>query len=126
MSFHHVALLVADLPRVEAFYRDVLGLAVIRRWPYESGSGDRAVWLDAGGGAFLALERSSTALGAARPPSASHLPALRIAREERAAWEARLAASGVPIYHRTPFTIFVRDPEGNPVGLSHHPEPAGT
>ncbi len=76
-------------------------------------------------GGFLALER-------AREPSPSsawrdgraglHLLALRIRPEERATWEARLAGRGVPVVHRTRWTLYVRDPEGNRIGLSHHPD----
>ena len=43
-GLHHVALRCADLGRCEAFYREVLGLPVLRRWPDEGG-GDRSVWL---------------------------------------------------------------------------------
>jgi hypothetical protein len=39
-------------------------------------------------------------------------------------WEERLHAGGVEVVHRTRWTLYVRDPEGNRVGLSHHPEPA--
>src|SRR5688572_20727804 len=57
-AVHHLALLVDDLPAAERFYRDVLGLPVLRRWPDADG-GERSVWLDLGGGAFLALERAT-------------------------------------------------------------------
>lgn len=120
---HHVALLVRDLARAERFYRDVLGLAVLRRWPAEAG-GERSVWLDLGGGTFLALERAGDQPPADDAAPGWHLLALRIARAERAAWARRLEAAGVPVYRRTPFTLYVRDPEGNPVGLSHHPDAA--
>jgi catechol 2,3-dioxygenase-like lactoylglutathione lyase family enzyme len=118
---HHLALLVRDLPLVEAFYRDVLGLAVQRR------QGERSVWLDTGGGAFLALEKAppgDTAGSDAGPRPGWHLVALRIGLGEREAWERRLAAAGVAIYDRTAFTLYVRDPEGNRVGLSHWPDEA--
>jgi len=124
---HHVAIQCADLARCEAFYRDVLGLQVLRRWPDGAG-GERSVWLALGeGGAFLALERA----GPGEPPgdrpfqdgrAGLHLVALRIARAARERWEARLAAAGVEVVHRTRWTLYVRDPEGNRVGLSHHPE----
>lgn len=124
LSFHHLAIQCADLESCERFYRDVLGLAVLRRWPREEG-GDRSVWLALGDGEFLALER------AVEPPAAQawrdgkpglHLVSLRIPCGERRAWEERLEASGVPVVHRTRWTLFFHDPEGNRVGLSHHPE----
>jgi glyoxylase I family protein len=124
LSFHHLAIQCADLERCERFYREVLGLAVLRRWPREEG-GDRSVWLALGAGEFLALER------ALEPPAAQawrdgkpglHLLSLRIARAERSAWEGRLEAAGVAVIHRTRWTLFFHDPEGNRVGLSHHPE----
>jgi hypothetical protein len=47
--------------------------------------------------------------------------ALRIEPSERAGWEARLAAAGVEVVHRTRWTIYFHDPEGNRVGLTHYP-----
>jgi catechol 2,3-dioxygenase-like lactoylglutathione lyase family enzyme len=125
LSFHHVAVQCADLDRCERFYREALGLAVLRRWP-RPGGGDRSVWLQVGDG-FLALERASEepARGGWRDGLAGlHLVALRIPRSERGAWERRLAAHGVEIAHRTRWTLYVRDPEGNRVGLSHYPDAA--
>lgn len=122
-AFHHLAVQCHDLGASERFYRDVLGLEVLRRWPLEGG-GDRSVWLRVGDG-FLALER-----GGRQPDERPwrdgepglHLFALRIAAGERASWEARLREKGVAVVHRTRWTIYVRDPEGNRVGLSHYPE----
>ena len=54
-------------------------------------------WLDLGDGAFLA-------------------------RSEREAWIAKLAQAGYPVYQQTEHTIYVRDPEGNRIGLSHWPQ----
>jgi glyoxylase I family protein len=125
LAFHHVALQVHDLEACERFYREVLGLEVLRRWPREGG-GDRSVWLAVGEG-FLALER------AVHAPVARvwrdglpglHLAALRIPARERAAWEARFREMGVPVVHRTRWTLYVRDPEGNRLGLSHYPDEA--
>ena len=124
-GFHHVALQCADLERCERFYVDVLGLEVLKRWP-ASGGGTRSVWVAVGDG-FLALERA-TATPEPRPwqdgRAGLHLLALRIDPSQRAAWEARLAERGVEIVHRTEWTIYVRDPEGNRIGLSHHPHAA--
>lgn len=128
---HHVAIGVRDLAACEAFYAGVLALPVLRRWPAAGGAGERAVWLDLGRGAFLALELERAggeleSAGAAPPerPLGYLMIALGIPRAERAAWEARLAAAGVPVLHRTDYTLYVADPEGNRIGLSHWPEPA--
>jgi len=125
-GLHHVAIQCADLESCERFYRDVLDLPVLRRWP-RPGGGDRSVWLSVGEG-FLALERAE---GAGRPAAGAapwrdgtpgpRVVALGIAPAERPAWEARLAARGVPVAHRTRFTLYLRDPEGNRIGLSHWP-----
>lgn len=119
-GIHHVAVKVADLVRAEAFYVGVLGLPVLRRWPSADGQQDRSLWLDLGAGAFLALERAE-AIGASKPEPAPglHLLALHIRRSEREVWMARLIQAGFPIYHRTDYTIYVEDPEGNRIGLSH-------
>jgi catechol 2,3-dioxygenase-like lactoylglutathione lyase family enzyme len=124
-GFHHVAILCADLERCERFYRDLLGLAVARRWPAEDGR-DRSVWLGVGDG-FLVLERAGGSPGTEPWDSTRaglHLVALRIEAQARATVEAKLAAAGVEVVHRTRWTSYVRDPEGNRVGLSHYPEEA--
>ncbi len=127
MAFHHLAVQVHDLPRAERWYRDVLGLAVMQRWPGPDGQ-ERSIWLALDGGAFLALERCDgepvPGEGWARPAPGYFVLALRIAASEREAWEARLAAHGVAIERRSQWTLFFRDPEGNRLGLSHHPESA--
>jgi glyoxylase I family protein len=131
LSFHHLAIQCADLDRCERFYREVLGLAVLRRWPREQGGGDRSVWLSVGGdeaSGFLALERAE-APAVQRPwrdgRAGLHLVALAIPPAERHAWEDRLAMAGVPVVHRTRWTLYVLDPEGNRVGLTHYPADVG-
>jgi glyoxylase I family protein len=152
-GFHHLAIQVRDLAATERFYREVLGLAVMRRWPARDGDGEgaaegggggsgvagpevppkaaeRSVWLDVGDGAFLALERVTGGATAAEDAARAerpglHLVALRIERAAREAWVRRLAAAGVAVEARTAFTLYVRDPEGNRVGLSHWPQMAG-
>ena len=91
---------------------------------------DRSVWLDLGAGAFLALERAADAdlsrAGARADRGHGYLMiALRITPAARPDWEARLAVAGVVVAHRTDYTIYLTDPEGNRVGLSHWPDAAG-
>jgi glyoxylase I family protein len=128
-GFHHLAIQVRDLGVVERFYVETLGLAVLRRWPSRDGAGERSVWLDAGDGAFLALERVTDGPTTHEDPARAtrpglHLIAIAIARTARDAWLARLADTGVAVEARTAFTLYVRDPEGNRVGLSHWPDEA--
>ena len=117
MRVHHLAVVVADLGRAEAFYGGLLGLPVIRR---QEG---RSVWLGLEGGAFLAIEQA----GADEPRRADaapgwHCVALAIARAEREAWRARAAAAGHPVERESEWTLYLRDPDGNLVALSHHPD----
>jgi glyoxylase I family protein len=123
---HHLAIAVRDLPATASFYQNVLGLPVLRRWPATDGaSTDRSVWLDLGAGAFLALERTAAGVpGRDDQIPGLQLLALRIAVVARAEWEGSFARAGVPIVHRTAYTIYVRDPEGNRIGLSHWPDAA--
>ena len=116
---HHIALKVRDLAACEQFYAGTLGLPVMKRAADETG--ERSVWLDLGNGAILMLERAgdgptdgSTFADAA---PGLHLLALRIERGDRERFAARLS-----VVAETEFTLYVRDPEGNRVGLSHYPE----
>jgi glyoxylase I family protein len=119
---HHVAVKVADLSRAEAFYGGVLGLPVLRRWPLADGGGERSLWLDLGAGAFLALERADRIESEKSEDAPGlHLIAFHIACGERETWIAKLAQAGHPVYQQTDYTIYVRDPEGNRIGLSHWP-----
>ena len=126
---HHLAIQVRDLPSAERFYCGLLGLAVLKRWPFPDGRpGERSLWVSTGdGGSFLALEacegsRADQSFRDARP--GLHLLALRIGVSEREAWEKRLGEAQVPIVHKSAFTLYVLDPEGNRIGLSHHPDEA--
>ena len=128
-GLHHLAIQVRDLPSAERFYCGLLGLAVLQRWPFPDGRpGERSLWVSLGdGGSFLALEacdggREAQTFRDGRP--GLHLLALRISKAGRADWERRLAEAAVPVVHRSAFTLYVLDPEGNRIGLSHHPDEA--
>jgi catechol 2,3-dioxygenase-like lactoylglutathione lyase family enzyme len=112
VKIHHLAVLVEDLARAEAFYVGVLGLPILRRWTDDVGA-PRSFWLDLEG-AFLAVERGE-------PRGGLHCVALAITNQERETWRARLTSAGVAIERESPFTLYFRDPEGNLLGLSHYP-----
>ena len=123
-AVHHLAVKVRDLVRAEAFYGGVLGLAVQARHDDAHGR-PRALWMTLDGGAFLAVERAAEgAPGRADDAHGWHCVALGIAPSERESWRARLTERGHPVVHETDFTLYVRDPEGALVALSHHPHRA--
>ena len=123
-GFHHVAIQVHDLERVTAFYRDLLGFPELTRHHRPDGS-LRSIWVGVPGGGFLALEAAE---GAPSDEPFRHgrpgllLLAFRIPRAARAATVAAFASAGVALEHETRWSVYVRDPEGNRVALSHHPE----
>ena len=124
---HHLAIQVKDLAGAVRFYSEVLGLKVARRWPHDDGRpGERSVWLSVGQGEeFIALEacdvdRLPTPFR--DPHGGLHLLALRIPAQDRGAWERRLNELAIEIVHRTRWTLYLRDPEGNRIGLSHYPD----
>jgi glyoxylase I family protein len=121
-GFHHVAIQVRDVQKVTDFYVRVLGLTEVKRFLRDDGS-LRSVWVNAGEGAsFLAIEDAP-----------SHTPdgvlgfsmvALRIEASARAKVIDELTRAGIVIEKQSGWTLYVRDPEGNLVGLSHHPDAA--
>ena len=123
-GFHHLALQVCDLERTRAFYAGVLGLQELARHRREDGS-VRSIWLGVPGGGFLALEQVSgqPVKDEFRHPRPGYLlVALAIRADQRAAVLAELARAQVPVVHQTRWTLYFRDPEGNRVALSHHPD----
>lgn len=124
MRVHHIALVTAELQRAERFYVEVLGLPVTQRHQDDRGA-PRAVWLALGDGAFLALEKGDpTSAPRADASRGLHCLALAITPSTRETWRARLEAHAVPIEKESAYTLYVRDPDGVLVGLSHHPTPA--
>ncbi len=122
-SFHHVAVSVEDVARAARFYTGVLGLPEQARSHHEDGT-LRSVWVGLPDGSFVALEKASAPRPAASfsdKPGAIHLLAFKIRREEREGWLRTFAEHGVQVVHQSRWTVYVEDPEGNRLGLSHHP-----
>jgi catechol 2,3-dioxygenase-like lactoylglutathione lyase family enzyme len=127
-GFHHLAIQVRHLEETAAFYRQVLGLAELARHVRPDGS-LRAIWLSVGGPGFLALEEVDQAPAAEpfhHPRPGLLLVALRISAAGRQGVLAELAKAGVKVEFTSKWTVYFRDPEGNRVALSHHPEDAPT
>lgn len=124
MRVHHLAVVVSDLERAERFYAGVLGLPIERRWTDDAGQ-PRSIWLGLGEGAFLAVERAARGEPTRDEQAPGwHCACLAIAPSEREVWRGKLEAAGHPIVRETSFTLYVRDPDGQLVGLSHWPDAA--
>jgi catechol 2,3-dioxygenase-like lactoylglutathione lyase family enzyme len=125
LGFHHVALQARDVEGVARFYREHLGLPELQRHLRDDGS-LRSIWLGARAGAgaeagFLAVEHLPDG---AQGTQGFSMVAFRIAPEGRAGLLEGLARAGVAVTRQTRWTVYVLDPEGNLVGLSHHPHDA--
>lgn len=124
-AIHHIALICSDYDRSRAFYRDILGLRVIR----EVWRAERQSWkcdLDAGN---AQIELFSFPAPPARPsrPEACGLRHLAFTVADIDAEVAQLATAGVqcePIrideYTGQRFTFFT-DPDGLPLELYEQP-----
>jgi glyoxylase I family protein len=123
-GFHHLAIQVSDLERLAIFYREVLGLPELTRHYRDDGS-LRSIWMGVGEGRFIALEHVD------RPPEPEDfrdphpglfLFALKISAQDRPGIVRELTERKIEIVHQTRWTLYIRDPEGNRVALSHHPD----
>lgn len=120
MRSHHLAIKAQDVERVGAFYRDVLQLDAV------AAPRDGVVWLRAGE-LLLMIEpvaAGPASAGISGDDAGLHLIAFTIEPHERAYWEVRLRDHGITVVSRSDHTLYIRDPEGNRVGLSHYPNPA--
>ena len=117
MRIHHLAFRTDDLLRLERFYVDALGLAVIKR------NEARSTWLDAGGSIVMLELRDPHE----PPPHADskELVAFTLDPASLPLVHERLARANVPIEARTDFTLYLRDPDGRRIGLSSYPVPLG-
>jgi len=119
------ALYVDDMERVVAFYRDVLGFAVLD-------AGTRLVAMDAGGSTVLLIFKSGATTQGAHTPGGWIPPhdgggpvhlAFAVSDEELPAWEERLTGHAVTIESRVRWprggrSIYFRDPAGHSVELA--------
>lgn len=123
MRMHHLAFRTHDLERLRRFYETAIGLRLHSEHHRTDGS-LRSIW--------MGLEGVVLMLEAAEPtepepsPVSMEMVAFAIEDGEREAVRARLAAAGIAIEAETPFTLYVRDPDGRRIGLSSYVFPPGT
>ncbi|MDX3805344.1 VOC family protein [Bosea thiooxidans] len=107
-----VTLRVRDLPKLTAYYRDAIGLKLLREAPGVSELG-------AGGTVLVRLVE-----GAARPTSAAglfHLAILLPSRHDLANWLRHAAETGIRLEgasdHLVSEALYLSDPEGNGIEI---------
>jgi glyoxylase I family protein len=119
-GLHHVTVIVADLERTTAFYRDVLGLALTEEADNADDPGSRVFWFgDALGtaGTLISFLEYPQMDEAREGRGGVHHFALQVgSAEEQVAWRDYLRARGVPcseVFERGRFkSIYFRDPDG--------------
>jgi catechol 2,3-dioxygenase-like lactoylglutathione lyase family enzyme len=121
IGLHHVTLIAADLDRSTAFYRDVLGLALVHAGPSDDDPQSRHFWFgDAHGspGTLISLmEYASLPDGVVGRGSTHHIAFAVESAAEQIAWRDYLRSRGVEtteIFDRGRFrSIYFRDPDGH-------------
>jgi catechol 2,3-dioxygenase-like lactoylglutathione lyase family enzyme len=125
-GLHHVTLICRDLERTTAFYRDLLGLALVDEGVNPDDPGSRHFFFgDERGspGTLLSfLEYPSMPAGTIGAGSTHHLAVAVESAEELLAWRDYLRAHGVQctdVFDRDRFSsIYLRDPDGHIVEIA--------
>jgi glyoxylase I family protein len=124
MGIHHASLLVADTARALAFYRDLLGLAVIAERP---DLGFPGAWLRVGTQQIHLLELPNPDPVAGRPDHGGRDRHLALHVQDLEALAGRLEGAGIS-YSRSRSgraALICRDPDANALEFIPAPSPAG-
>jgi catechol 2,3-dioxygenase-like lactoylglutathione lyase family enzyme len=125
-GLHHVTAITRDLEATTAFYRDVLGLAVVREEANPDDPDARHVWFghpDGAPGTLVSFLEYPELEPAAPGGGSTHHFALAVGGEdELSAWVDYLRARGVEctdVLDRGPFrSIYLRDPDGRVIEIA--------
>lgn len=125
-GIHHVTLLVKDLNRSVAFYRNVLGMRLVKQTVNDDDKSARHfIFGDAEGrpGTLITcLEYPDLDEGKVGRGSTHHFALSVESVEELAAWKGYLEGSGIPtteVMERGDFSsIYLRDPDGHIVEIA--------
>lgn len=131
-GLHHVTAISADLERTTAFYRDLLGLALVQEGVNGDDPDARHFWFGDAQGApgTLVSFLEYPAMDAARSGvGGTHHFAFAVgSAEELDAWVGYLREHGVPctdVFDRGGFrSIYLRDPDGHIVEIATAQPPA--
>jgi glyoxylase I family protein len=122
-GLHHVTAISSDLERTIAFYRDMLGMAIVRDAPSEDDPTARHVWFGSGDGTYLTFMEYPRMPDGVVGRGSTHHFALRVdSEEEQEAWRDYLREHDVDctdVFDRGGFhSIYVRDPDGHVVEIA--------
>ena len=125
-GLHHLTAIVRDLDRTTAFYRDVLGLALVREGASDDDPDARHFWFAAGGegpGHLLSfLEYPAMGPATVGVGAVQHFALAVDSAEEQVVWRDYLRSRGVDctdVFERGGFrSIYVRDPDGHIVEIA--------
>jgi glyoxylase I family protein len=125
-GIHHITLLVADVERSMAFYRNVLGMRLVKQTVNEDDRGARhLIFGDEEGrpGTLITcLEYPDLDEGTVGRGSTHHFALAVESEAELAAWRDYLVSRGIPatdVMDRTDFkSVYVRDPDGHIVEIA--------
>ena len=131
-GLHHVTAISRDIERTIAFYRDTLGLGVVRDGTSDDDPGTRHVWFGVGGsgaGSLLSfLHYPQLPDGVVGAGSTHHFAVVVESASELDAWRDYLRGQGVDctevLERGGAFSsVYVRDPDGHIVEIATR-EPA--
>ena len=119
MNAHHIAIYTRDLPRLEAFYTQVLGFPVVRRWEAAG-----IVFVDAGG-LWLELTRQEAPDDGTRPRALEQgvginhfaLQVDDVDREYQRLVDQGVQVLATPANYENVRVAFLADPDGNVLEL---------
>jgi glyoxylase I family protein len=122
-GIHHITLLVSDLDRSLSFYRNVLGLRLVKQTVNDDDSSARHfIFGDAEGMLITCLEYPDLDEGKVGRGSTHHFAFSVESVEELAAWKGYLEGRGIPtteLMDRGDFrSIYLRDPDGHIIEIA--------
>lgn len=122
-GLHHLTGICADMDRTIAFYRDLLGMAVVHDGPSDDDPNTRHVWFGGGPGSLLSfMQYPQLPEGVVGRGSTHHFALTVDSGEEQEAWRDYLRGQGVEctdVFDRGAFrSIYLRDPDGHIVEIA--------
>jgi glyoxylase I family protein len=124
---HHITLICADLDRTTGFYRDVLGLALVREGVNDDDPGTRHHWFSAAPDdpeqtLISFLEYPHMAPGTQGTGATHHIALAVASADEVEAWRDYLRAREVPTTEALQRgglrSLYLRDPDGHIIEIA--------